>query len=282
MSEQHRISAVILTFNEERNIERCLKSLEGVADEIIIIDSFSTDNTESICQGFGTRFVKRKWEGYSNAKNHGNDLATYDYILSLDADESLSDELRQNILAEKANFTSEAYSFHRLTNYCGKWIHHCGWYPDTKVRMWKKGKGKWCGSIHEQLILEKCSTKLLHGDIFHYSYYSLNEHFLKVDRYTDLMANESFVNKKSVPIYKTFLSPIFKFLKGYFLQLGFLDGYYGFIICFIAAYSTRIKYVKIRELNTDTTRENRHKTKLEIVVPKILSRQAQLFMTKAM
>lgn len=263
MHKSNKLSAIILTFNEGRNIERCLKSIQGIADEVIIIDSFSTDQTEVICRNYGARFIQRKWEGYSNAKNYGNSLASYDYILSLDADEALSDELRESLLAEKKDFKSEAYSFHRLTNYCGQWIHHCGWYPDTKTRLWRKGKAEWVGLVHEQLLLNNCSVSLLKGDIHHYSYYSIKEHFQKADRYSDLIAKQNHENGKKAPFYKLALSPFVCFFKGYILQRGFLDGYYGFIICFISSFITRIKYVKTRELTKNVSLDKRIKSKFE-------------------
>ncbi|MEK6565704.1 MAG: glycosyltransferase family 2 protein, partial [Bacteroidota bacterium] len=130
-----RLSVVIITHNEEQNIARCLESIRGVADEIVVVDSFSTDKTRAICQKHGARFIRHKFEGHIEQKNFAMRQAKSPYILSLDADEALSPELRQSILDVKNNWASDGYRINRLTNYCGAWIRHCGWYPDTKLRL---------------------------------------------------------------------------------------------------------------------------------------------------
>ena len=142
---QIKLSAVIITLNEEKNIARCLDSLQGVADEIVVIDSFSTDDTEKICSAYGVRFIQHPFDGYIEQKNYGIQQAVYTHILSLDADEALSDELKQSIGHFKMHWHADGYSLNRLTNYCGHWIYHCGWYPDTKLRLWDKRYGQWAG-----------------------------------------------------------------------------------------------------------------------------------------
>jgi glycosyltransferase involved in cell wall biosynthesis len=245
------ISCVIITKNEEKNIDRCLKSLQGVVDEIIIIDSFSTDNTKEICRNYNTQFIQTDWKGYSETKNYGNSLATFSYILSIDADEALSKELAKELvnLRNSGRLLADAYYFNRLTNYCGKWIRHCGWYPDSKLRLFKKEKGRWEGVIHEQInMAEDSSITSLKHDLLHYSYYSINEHLYQMIRFTDLMALDYFNKGKKPTILKIIISPLIKFLKSYILQAGFLDGYYGFIICILSSCATFLKYVKTREI----------------------------------
>src|SRR5258706_12624584 len=138
------ISDVIITYNEEKKIGRCIDSLKGVADEILVIDSFSTDGTEALCLQKGVRFIKNEFEGYTEQKNFGNKQSQYDFILSLDADEELSAELKKSILDVKNHLEFDGYTMNRLSNYCGKWIHHSGWYPDPKLRLWRRAKGE-CG-----------------------------------------------------------------------------------------------------------------------------------------
>jgi (heptosyl)LPS beta-1,4-glucosyltransferase len=151
-----KISAVILTFNEEKNIERCLDSLVGVVDEIIVMDSFSTDYTEKICLRYSVSFIQRKWEGYAQAKNYGNSLAENDIILSIDADEALSKELQNDIIERKKSGFTGCFRVKRLNNYCGKWIKHCGWYPDKKIRVFDKKRTAWKGDfVHETLEISK-------------------------------------------------------------------------------------------------------------------------------
>ena len=140
-----KISAVIITYNEEANIERCLESLEGTADEVLVVDSFSTDRTADICKSKGVDFIQHPFKGHIEQKNYALSCAGNNYVLSLDADEALSDNLIQSIRAAKQNWRADGYSVNRLTNYCGKWIRHCGWYPDKKVRLWDRRKGHWGG-----------------------------------------------------------------------------------------------------------------------------------------
>jgi glycosyltransferase involved in cell wall biosynthesis len=246
-----KFSVVIITFNEERNIARCLKSLEEVADEIIVVDSFSTDKTAEICRKFPVKFIQKEWMGYSSAKNSGNSMANNDYILSIDADEALSDELRKTILElKKSDNLFDAYRFNRLANYCGKWIHHCGWYPDTKLRLWNRLKGRWEGEIHEEVKI-KSSAKVgfIKGDLLHFSYYSIEQHINQVNNFTKLAAKAAFEKGKKAGLFKILFSPFIKFTMDYFLRLGFLDGYAGFVICRISAHATFLKYAKLRELN---------------------------------
>ena len=137
-----QISAVIITFNEEKNIERCLQSLQGIVDEIVVVDSFSKDQTKSICEKYNVKFVEHAFEGHIEQKNYAITQASYPYVLSLDADEALDETLKSSILKVKKNWTHDGYSMNRLTNYCGSWIKHCGWYQDTKLRLWDARKGE--------------------------------------------------------------------------------------------------------------------------------------------
>jgi glycosyltransferase involved in cell wall biosynthesis len=246
MPDKNSISAVIITKNEERNIDRCLKSLKGIADEIIVVDSFSTDKTEDICRNYRLRFIQEEWKGYAETKNYGNSLASNKFILSLDADEELSEELRDEILQhKKKGMEADAYYLNRLTNYCGRWIHHCGWYPDFKIRLWRKGSGKWEGLIHEEVkLLPGVKAVKLYGNLMHYSYYTINEHLRQMIPFTDLMAEELFIRGKRFSILKVILSPLVKFLKSYFIRGGVLDGFYGLVICSLSATASFLKYAK--------------------------------------
>lgn len=250
MTEPIKISAVVITFNEERNIGHCIESLKAVADEIVVVDSFSTDATEKICLSHQVMFLKNSFEGHIQQKNFAMRQAKYDFVLSLDADERVSDKLAESILHIKQKWSKDAYSFNRLTNYCGKWIRHCGWYPDTKVRLWDRRKGKWSGSNpHDKVELAHGSKAgFLKGDLLHYSYYSIRQHIDQLNYFTDIMAREALNGNKGSGILQVIVSPLFKFFKSYFLKLGMLDGYYGFIVCMISAHATFVKHVKIREL----------------------------------
>ncbi len=245
------ISAVIITFNEEKNIARCLKSLIGVVDEIVVLDSFSKDNTKSICEAHGVKFFEYAFDGHIQQKNRAIAYASNSYVLSLDADEALDETLKQSILQVKQNWTHDAYSMNRLTNYCGHWVKHCNWYPDKKLRLWDSRKGHWTGTNpHDRYELLDNNRPILHlnGDILHYSYYTLDDHYKQVNYFTDI-ASKAFVAKgKRAPIFKLWLNPVIRFVSIYFFNLGFLDGKSGYLIARISAYATYLKYKKIRQL----------------------------------
>lgn len=246
------ISAVIITQNEERNIMRCLSSLQGVADEIVVVDSGSTDATESICQKFGSRFVHHDWAGYSEQKNYANTLATGNWILSIDADEALSDKLRESILSLKNGGLTEgvAYSFNRLSNYCGSWIRHCGWYPDEKIRLWESGACSWDGVVHEELKFEK-QTRFEHlqGNLLHYTYYSVTDHAARQVKYAALAAEKAHQQGRKCGCGTLVFKPLWNFARNYIFKGGFLDGRAGFLVCKMSALYTLVKYAKLRELN---------------------------------
>lgn len=242
--DQKSISATILTLNEEKNIERCICSLVGVADEIIVVDSFSSDKTREIASSFGAIIFERNWEGYSATKNYASSLAKHDYILSVDADESLSPELILAIQNVKKNGLNGIYEFNRLTNYCGQWIRHCGWYPDRKLRIFPKNSARWEGEfVHEKLVYDASLHKtFLKGDLLHYSYYTVEEHRIRSRKYAELRAKDIIARNESLLWLKILFSPLWKFFKMYVLQLGFLDGYYGWVISIISAREAMMKY----------------------------------------
>jgi (heptosyl)LPS beta-1,4-glucosyltransferase len=237
------IAAVIITLNEARNIGRCLDSLAGLADEVLVLDSGSTDGTQEIAASKGAKVVEVTWQGYSATKNLGNDMASQAYILSLDADEALSEELKASILALKGKM-SGAYSFNRLAFYCNKPIKHGGWYPDEKLRLFPKGQAKWQGAfVHEELILEKglAATKLK-GDLLHYTYYTVAEHKERAAKYARLAADKLQGKAKAKLLAKALFSPGWRFFQMYFLKLGFLDGWRGWRIATVTAGEVWRKY----------------------------------------
>ena len=245
-----KISAVIITFNEEKNIARCLESIKGIVDEIIVVDSFSKDKTSEICLSHNVQFIQTDWKGYSETKNFANSKAENDWILSLDADEALSEELKKSILNAKKTGFNGCYSFNRLTNYCGTWVKFGGWYPDNKTRLFNRLEVKWTGLIHENLEFNiPLTTTLLKGDCLHYSYYTVQEHINQTKKFSPIAAEMLQSKGKKATFVKRFISPAVKFIRDYFFKLGFLHGRKGFLICAISGYATYIKYKKLRELN---------------------------------
>ena len=245
-----KLSVVIITLNEEKNIRRCLESVLDIADDIVIIDSNSIDKTEEISKSLGARVIQHKFEGYVKQKNFANSQALHNHILSLDADEVLSDELKQSIQKVKNALEADGYTLNRLTNYAGKWIHHCGWYPDRKMRLFDRTKGAWEGLlIHEEFILsDGKKSGHLKGDLLHYSFDSIEDHKQQSEKFTTLGAQADFQKGKKAPFYKIWFGPIVKFIQSYFFRLGFLDGSTGVTICRLSAAATHHKYIKLRRL----------------------------------
>ncbi len=245
-----QISAVVITFNEERNIKRCLKSLIGVADEIVVVDSYSTDRTEEICRSFNARFIKHRFDGHIQQKNWAILQASSPYILSLDADEALSDNLRTSILRAKENWTHDGYYFNRLTNYCGKWIRHTTWYPSRKLRLWDARKGSWGGfNPHDRFYLNPgASQHLLKGDLLHYSYYSINEHVAQINSFSSILARSYYERGRRVNMFTIMFRPFWRFINDFLLRAGFMDGYYGFVVSVNSAHEVFLKYVKLKRL----------------------------------
>ncbi len=245
------ISVVIITFNEERNIKRCLESVSPIADEIVVVDSFSTDETKAICLAYGVKFVEHAFEGHIQQKNWAITQAKFPHILSLDADEALDETLKKSILEIKKDFRLAGYTMNRLTNYCGHWVKHCGWYPDTKLRLWDSRCGAWGGdNPHDRYELQSRKNEVAHlnGDLLHYSYYTEADHYKQVEYFTTILAKAQHERGKKSPLIVLYLSPVVKFVKDYLVNLGFLDGAVGFKICRISAYATYLKYKKLRAL----------------------------------
>lgn len=247
------ISAVIIAFNEEKNIERCILSLKNVVDEIVVVDSFSKDNTKEICLAHNVVFIEHAFKGHIEQKNWAYTQASNNYVLSLDADEALTVELKTSILAVKNNWENDGYAFNRLTNYCGKWIKHCGWYPDVKLRLWDRRKGTWKGiNPHDCFEMEKGIKPIhLNGDLMHYSFYTISDHIKQINFFTDIAAKAYFERGVSPSRFRVYLSTAFMFFKTYFIKLGVLDGYYGWVISKKSAYATYLKYSKIRNLQNN-------------------------------
>jgi glycosyltransferase involved in cell wall biosynthesis len=244
------ITAVIITKNEERNIKRCLDSLKTVADEIIVVDSYSTDNTVAICHKEGVRVILQEWQGYGQQKNIGNQAAVNDYILSMDADEALDADLIKAITEEKRKGLKGIYQVMRFNYYYGKFIRHGAEYPDKKIRLFNRTTTRWDDKfVHETLIIaEGQETTILKGHLLHYTYYHFEEHIKKVNYYTSLAAQDYYRRGKKAPVYKILFSPLVAFIQAYILKRGFMDGMHGFILAVTHAYGAFVKYVKVWEI----------------------------------
>ena len=247
----HTLSVVIITNNEEKNIGRCLQSVQGVADEIFVIDSGSTDATAQICGQYNARFIPQAWLGYGPQKNVGIQQASHDYILSLDADEELSPELSAAILQTKQQGLRGVYTFQRLNNFFGKFARHGLEYPDHKVRLFNRQQVRWNNSpVHEGLegLPGDKTTTLLPGYLYHYSYDDIETYLAKFNNYTTLAAESLYQRGKRAGVIKLVFSPWFTFVKGYIFRGGFRQGLHGFLLASLAAYYVLIKYAKLWRL----------------------------------
>ncbi len=238
----NKITALIITLNEERHIGACIDSVAGLCDEILIIDSISQDQTKVIAEAKGARVVTNAFTGFGRQKNFGTGLASHDLILSLDADEVVSPELKRSITAIKENPTASAYSFNILNFVGDRAVRSCGMYPDTHVRLYDRRLVKWNErEVHEGLEING-EVKFLSGDLLHYSWDDLSQLKEKSSYYAGLGAK---VYKNGNPIVlslKMIFNPIIKFLKTYIIQMGFTDGYLGLLISYYRARETFLKY----------------------------------------
>jgi glycosyltransferase involved in cell wall biosynthesis len=236
------LSVVIITFNEEKRIEKCLQSVQSLADEIIIVDSFSTDKTQQICERYGVRFIQRQWTNFGDAKRFAVQMASYDYILSLDADEALSESLKTVIQNTKNEWFADAYKFNRLNFVGDKAIRHGGWYPDCKIRLFDRRKANWNEvQVHEIVIpvAQDCVVAHLQGDLLHYSFESI-ESLLNSSK-TRLYIN-MYARKKKLPKPGVFIKSLFSFIKSYLFKRGCLDGKAGLAVAIAGMKYTYLKY----------------------------------------
>jgi len=244
-----KISAAIIAQNEERNISRVIESLR-CCDEILVVDSGSTDRTTEIAGKLGARVVENPWRGYAGQKNFAAEQCENDWVLSLDADESLSEALEAEIWQIKKNGAQyDAYTMPRLAQYLGAWILHSGWYPDRKVRLFDRRKARWEGKyVHESVVVNG-SIGHLDSNILHFTCSSLSEHLKTMDRYTTLAAEQIVDEKRQAGLAQLLLDPPWTFFQSYVLKRGFLDGAEGLAIAYMAAFYNFLKYAKARNMS---------------------------------
>jgi glycosyltransferase involved in cell wall biosynthesis len=242
------LSVTLITLNEERNLPRALASVGGLADEIVVVDSGSRDRTVELARQHGARVLERAWTNFSDQRNFAAAEASHDWILTLDADEELSPELRAELERWKqATPEAIAYEMPRRARYLGRWIHHSGWYPDRKRRLYRRDKARFAGALHESLEVDGPIGRL-QGDLLHYTVESLAEHRAKMEGYTALAAQELYRAGRRQWLLPLLTAPPWAFLRTYFLQQGFRDGTAGWHIAGMAARYVFLKYSKLRAL----------------------------------
>lgn len=249
-----KISAAIITYNEEKNIKRCLDSLIGIADEIVVVDSFSKDATKAICSQFEkVSFVENAFAGHIQQKNFAITCCTNQWVLSLDADEELSPELRESILAVKAQGKDDdkgAYRFNRLSNYCGHWVRYGGWYPDTKTRLFHKEVGAWGGeNPHDKYIVKPgVLHEFLKGDLLHYTFHTVEQHKVQIEKFTTIAAKAKFEKGKKSNFVLALVKAWAKWMRNYVVKKGYKDGKVGYDLAKASAYATYLRYKKLADL----------------------------------
>lgn len=258
------ISACIITLNEEKRLERCLKSLAFV-DEIVVVDSGSVDKTVKIAKKYGARVLVRKFDGFVNQKNHAIRSTKKKWILSIDADEVISESLKNEILAAlhdsnpegiKKKFSS-AYRFPRLSYYLGRWIYHCGWYPEYKTRLFLRNRAKFTGGTVHEILETDDPVATLQGPLLHYSYSNISDHLKRIDQYSTLIAEDKYSRNQKSSVAKAILKSFSKFLITYIYHRGFLDGRAGLVISVLGSYYNFLKYIKLWELNLKYKKNHR-------------------------
>ena len=237
---KNKITATIITRNEEANIERCLNSIDWV-DEIVVVDSFSTDKTIEICEKYKCKIIQTEWKGFGKTKKYAVDASSNNWIFSIDADEEVTNELKNKILSILVNPEFEGYKIKRTSYYLGTQIKYCGWDRDFPLRLFNRKNGNFDNKeVHESVIINGQKGKL-NEVIHHYTYPTISSHISKMNRYTDLSLIQQ---KKRYSILSAVIFGINKFFKMYLLQRGFLDGKVGFLLCLNSSYGIFLKYIK--------------------------------------
>ena len=245
------ISASLITFNEEKNIEGALQSLTW-ADEIVVVDCGSTDATVEICRRYTDRIFHRNWTGFVDQKNYAVAQARHDWILSLDADERISPELTLEIAQLRGTgLLNPGYRMPRVTFFMGRWIRHGDWYPDHQLRLFDRRRGRWQGGrVHESFKTESPPGQL-RNEIHHYTYRTLSDYLKRLENYSTLAAQDYSSQGRRATFWKIAGNPPVAFLKSYLLKRGFLDGIPGLMVAILGAVSVYFKYAKLYELQNN-------------------------------
>lgn len=245
-----KISAVIISYNEEADIGKCLESVQGISDEILVLDSFSTDGTEAVCRKYGVRFEQHVFDGYVAQKNRALRMASHDFILSLDADEALSEQARSEVEKAKASWTHDGYIFNRRNCYCGRWMKHTTWYPDRKLRLFDRRKATWTGlDPHDHILMAEGSKIMnLKGDLLHWAIHTKEEQRAKMEQFARISAKFYFNQGIRPGISTAIIHCVWRWFREYCIHLGFLDGIAGWQVARFSALYVWRKYYYLRQL----------------------------------
>lgn len=244
-----KISVTIITLNEEDRLRDALESCRELADEIVVVDSFSSDRTLEIASEYGCKIFRNPFSDYGSQKNVALDNARHEWVLNLDADERVSPVLREEIikLKRESEPSVDGFLINRRTQYLGRWIAHSGWYPDRKLRLFRRARSRWRGRIHERLELEG-HTGHLKGDILHFTYRDMNDHMDRINRYSFMQAQDIVRGGTRFLYLRAILLPPVTFLRFYIWKMGILDCFPGLVIALVASWGTALKYLKAIEI----------------------------------
>ncbi len=248
----NRISTTIITYNEEKNIRDCINSIKSFSDDILVVDSLSTDKTVGIVKKMGCRILSQKFLGHVKQKDLAVKKAKYDMVFCIDADERATPELQKNILTlKRAGFLHDGYRVNRRNWYLFDWLKIGGWYPDKKIRLFNRTRGGWAGENPHDMILLKRGSKItdLHEDLLHYTYKTLSEHAIQIDKFSASAAQAKFIKGRNAGFFRLLLTPIFSFVKMFIGRGGFTSGTRGLVVSIMSGYSDFLKYAKLWELN---------------------------------
>ncbi len=253
-----KISTVVITFNEEGNIGRCLRSVASFSDEIIVVDSNSTDRTVEIARDHGAQVFTNTWPGYGKQKQWALNKVAHPWVFSIDADEEVSPELATEIAS--LDFSKDGYEMPRAVWYLNRWIKHGVWYPGYILRLFRRDKGLFSEDPVHELVRVSGTVRRLRGDLLHYTYRDINHHLEKIEEFTTIAARQMFEEHRRAGVAHVVAYPFLEFLKVYISKRGFLDGLAGFVIAVFHSFYVFLKYAKLRELRMSSpgTREERH------------------------
>jgi glycosyltransferase involved in cell wall biosynthesis len=251
-SSKAAVSAIVVCYNEEDRIEDCLESLRW-CDEIVVVDSFSTDRTPEICRRYTERFIQRAWTGYRDQKAYAHSQATKDWVLLVDSDERVTAELQQEIISAvtRQDDFYAGFALPRLVYYLGRWWRRGGWYPDYDVRLFRRDRATWGGTEpHEKIIVEG-RVRRLENPLHHFSYRNIEDHIQRINRFTSISSRELKRQGGRWRLSDALLRPAVRFLRSYFVKRGFMEGFAGFYVALSAAVYVFLKYAKLWELELE-------------------------------
>ncbi|MDQ3015699.1 MAG: glycosyltransferase family 2 protein [Bacteroidota bacterium] len=244
------LSVVVMTYNEEKNISQCLRSVEGLSNDVLVFDSYSTDNTVELASSLGARVEQFTFDTYADQRRRMIRMAKHDWILTLDADEFLSPELKASILQSAGSENFDGYTSNRKSKIGARWMNHGSWYPDSKIRMFDRRKFSVEGyDVHETIVpVSNAKVGHLEGDLMHHADEDIQARYEKVNRYSTRAAEGLFHIKKRTNFLKIFFKPCVRFISVYLIRKGIFDGYYGYVVAKSEAHYVWLREVKLSEL----------------------------------